>query len=226
MIYDMFAYYYDQMMADIDYDIFLDLVLKYIPKDKYILDAGCGTGIITMALKKMGYQISGLDISNDMLMILRHKMDMENVYFPLYENDLCDELPKNSFGAVISFLDVINYIIDYKKALRNIYDSLIPGGIFIFDISTVNFFKELIGYTEDDDYDDFSYHWEIEAGKEENSVVHHLAIKNKHGKVFIENHYQKTYDDQVYLDYLKSLGFRVIKETGFDNLKTFFICYK
>ena len=76
MIYDMFAYYYDQMMADIDYDIFLDLVLKYIPKDKYILDAGCGTGIITMALKKMGYQITGLDISNDMLMILRHKMDM------------------------------------------------------------------------------------------------------------------------------------------------------
>ena len=36
----MFAYYYDQMMEDIDYDIFLDLVLKYIPKDKYVLDAG------------------------------------------------------------------------------------------------------------------------------------------------------------------------------------------
>ena len=38
--------------------------------------------------------------------------------------------------------------------------------------------------------------------------------------------YQKTYDDQVYMNYLTSLGFRVIKENGFDNLKTFFICYK
>lgn len=226
MLYESFAYYYDQMMEDIDYDIFIDLVKKYIPKDKYILDAGAGTGRVSISLAKLGYMVSALDISNDMLMILRNNMDINNVYFPLYEADLKEPLPKNSFGAVISFLDVINYIDDYKLALKNIYDCLTEGGIFIFDISTVKYFNELIGYVEEDNFDEFSYHWEIEKGNDENSVIHHLSIINKNGIKFEETHYQKTYDDHTYISYLEKIGFKVQIEKGFEDYKTFFICYK
>lgn len=227
MIYETFAYYYDKMMEDIDYDLFIELVRKYIPCDKHILDAGCGTGHVSIMLADLGYQVTALDISSDMLSILRHKMDVYDIHFPIYEADLCDPLPKNCFDAVVSFLDVINYIDDYELALKNIYETLSDQGIFIFDISTVSYFKELVGYHEEESFEDFSYKWNIKKGNDENAVVHHLSITNSLNKEFSETHYQKTYNEDVYYNYLLKLGFkRVIMESGFDNLKTFFICYK
>lgn len=226
MAYETFAYYYDQMMEDIDYDVFLDLVTRYVKKDQYILDAGCGTGRVTIALKELGYDIIGADISSEMLMIMHDNMEERDVHFPIFETDIVEGLPVNSFNAIISFLDVINYIDDYKKALKNMYDALTDDGILIFDISTVSYFKELVGYHEEDDYETFKYSWDIEEGKTPNSVIHHLEITNQLGQTFKETHYQKTYDDDVYESYLKSLGFKVKKEKGFDDLKTFFICYK
>ena len=151
-MYKSFSYYYDQMMSDIDYDYFINIALKYISKDKNVIDIGCGTGTITLALKKQGYEICGMDNSSDMLVICHQKMVENNVYFPIFENNVEEELPDKSFDVAISFLDVMNYV-DYKKAFKSIYHCLKDGGIFLFDVDQVSYINEVKGYEESDEYD-------------------------------------------------------------------------
>lgn len=65
-----------------------------------ILDAGCGTGLAGVELKKRGYQnVDGMDLSPDMLMMARRK----DVYGDLREADMTEKLdyPDNMYDAII-----------------------------------------------------------------------------------------------------------------------------
>lgn len=225
MAYESFAYYYDRLMQDVDYEVFLKLVHEYVGKDKTILDAGCGTGMISIPLALEGYSVSGCDLSQDMLINLRHKLDKLGISFPIYEANIEEDLPIDSYDCILSFLDVINYIPSDKKALKTVYESLKPGGIFLFDISNVSYFEELIGYHEEDSFDDFSYKWDVEKGKKPNSVIHHLVFQ-AHGEIFQENHYQVTHEVSYYLKILFKLGFHVETRPAFQGIKTIFVCRK
>ena len=107
-MYNNFSYYYDLMMQDVCYDIFVDIVKENVSLDKTILDCGCGTGNVSIPLAKDGYNITGIDLSSDMLTICKSKQEKENVNFPLYENNLEEEIGFELYDCCISFLDVIN----------------------------------------------------------------------------------------------------------------------
>lgn len=217
-MYKSFSYYYDKMMEDIDYDYFINIVKKYVPINYCILDAGCGTGTITMALKKEGYEICGVDNSSDMLMICKNKMEDNNLFFPIYENNIEEELPIEAFDCVISFLDVINYT-DYKKVFKNIYDSLKKEGLFIFDVDQVEYLNGLKGYQEKEEYEDFKYEWNI-LDNGDNAIIHDLLIVDNNNQ-FKEKHYQKTYEKKIYIDELEKLGFCVEELKESDDIKLY-----
>jgi len=221
-MYNSFSYYYDLMMESVDYDIFIDIVKEHISKDKSILDAGCGTGNVSIPLALDGYNVTGIDISADMLTICKHKEQLNNVNFPIFENNLEEEIGIELFDSCISFLDVINYV-DYKKAFKNIYNVLKKGGIFIFDVNDFDYQESMKGYVEEDSYDLFSYTWKI-LDNGIGSIKHDLTIKTK-DEVFNEIHYQTTYKKDVYIKELESLGFdvEVLIE---DGIKVFFKCIK
>ncbi|MBP5445223.1 MAG: class I SAM-dependent methyltransferase [Acholeplasmatales bacterium] len=221
-MYNNFSYYYDLMMQDVCYDIFVDIVKENVSLDKTILDCGCGTGNVSIPLAKDGYNITGIDLSSDMLTICKSKQEKENVNFPLYENNLEEEIGFELYDCCISFLDVINYV-DYKLAFKNIYDCLKCGGIFIFDVNDFNYQESMKNYVEEDTNDLFSYTWKIldnGVGK----IKHDLTIKTKDDE-FREIHYQETYPKEVYIKELESLGFKVEILID-DNIKVFFKCIK
>ena len=221
-MYNNFSYYYDLMMESVDYDIFVDIVKKHIPIDKTILDAGCGTGNVSIPLKKLGYNVVGIDNSTDMLTICMDKQVECGINFPIYDNNIEEDLGTELFDSVISFLDVINYV-DYKKAFKNIYNVLKKGGIFIFDVNDYNYQESMKGYTEEDSNDLFSYTWKI-LDNGIGSIKHDLTIKTKDNS-FNEIHYQTTYKKEVYIKELESLGFKVEVLTE-DDIKVFFKCIK
>ena len=221
-MYNNFSYYYDLMMESVDYDIFINLAKEHISKDKTILDCGCGTGNVGIPLKKLGYNITGIDISNEMLAICKYKQELNNVSFPIFENDLEEDLGHDLFDACISFLDVINYV-DYKKAFKNIYNVLKSGGIFIFDVNDFNYQESMKGYTEEETNDLFSYTWKI-LDNGVGSIKHDLTIKTD-SDTFNEIHYQTTYDKEVYIKELECLGFKV-EVLIEDDIKVFFKCIK
>ena len=221
-MYNNFSYYYDLMMEDVDYDLFVNLVKDNISKDKTILDCGCGTGNISIPLKKDGYNITGIDYSSDMLTVCKAKQETNNINFPIFENNIEEDLGLELFDACISFLDVINYV-DYKLAFKSIYNVLKKGGIFIFDINDFDYQESMKGYIEEDSNDLFSYKWMI-LDNGVGSIKHDLTIKTE-DNTFNEIHYQTTYKKEVYIKELESLGFSVEILID-DGIKVFFKCIK
>lgn len=100
-----------------------------------VLEVGCGTGRFLPFMAEKGCNITGIDISEEMLKVARRRVDQsEHKKITLLQND-ADEIPfrDHSFDIIYSIL-VINLIPDFKTAFREINRVIKPGGLFIFSV--------------------------------------------------------------------------------------------
>ncbi|MBQ1188434.1 MAG: methyltransferase domain-containing protein [Peptococcaceae bacterium] len=77
MAYETLAVMYDALMDDVDYEAWADYIDRMLKKHgcpgKRLLDLGCGTGSISIPLAQKGYQVTGVDLSEEMLAVAREK---------------------------------------------------------------------------------------------------------------------------------------------------------
>lgn len=87
MSYHIFSYFYDKVMDQSVYDDWMAFINKYQPADKNleILELACGTGQIAVQLAKRGHDVTGFDLSEDMLVLANERMQEENVSFELLQ---------------------------------------------------------------------------------------------------------------------------------------------
>jgi SAM-dependent methyltransferase len=156
-IYSDFAYCYDLFMDDIPYDDWAEYLLKLLSDQKVdkglVCELGCGTGEMTLRLFDAGYDMIGLDVSEDMLMVARDKMyecaqeDEEiNIFYTC--QDMRDFELYGTVAAFVSVCDSMNYITDYRdlvKVFKNVNNYLDKQGIFIFDLKTDYFYRHSLG---------------------------------------------------------------------------------
>lgn len=102
-----------------------------------ILEAAVGSGRIMIPLLEDGFDVEGIDYSEDMLKVCRERCEERNLEATLYEADLKNFTLPNQYEAIIiptgSFC-LIEKLEDAKNALQRIYDHLLPGGRFIVDL--------------------------------------------------------------------------------------------
>lgn len=147
--YTFLPYYYDKLNSSVDYDGYADYIdrkLKEnnIEKGDLVLDLACGTGAITTRLAKMGYDMTGVDISSEMLeMACRKNPDILWLNQDMREFELY-----GTVKAVICCLDSINYLlkpVDLNKCFSLVSNYLEPKGIFLFDINSEYKFENIYG---------------------------------------------------------------------------------
>lgn len=116
-----------------------------IENSRLVIDVGCGTGKFTCLLAKKGLDMTGLDVSPEMLDVARENAEDEGVN-ALW---LCQDMAKiNTFGSYAAMLctyDGINHLTTesrLKSFIKKSINFVDPGGLLIFDFLTPEYFRE------------------------------------------------------------------------------------
>ena len=92
-MYEQFATVYDEMMEEIPYDEwfikFQEILKEHGITSGHVCELGCGTGEMVSRFAKAGYEVTGIDISPDMLAKACEKTEgMEKISY--FEEDMTD----------------------------------------------------------------------------------------------------------------------------------------
>ena len=147
--YRSFAQVYDLFMDNVDYDSWssylIGLLKRYGVDSGLVLELGCGTGNMTERLARAGYDMIGVDCSEDMLEIAQEKKLESGLDILYLEQDMREFELYGTVRAVVSVCDSLNYILEEEELLqvfRLVNNYLDPGGIFLFDLNTVQKYRE------------------------------------------------------------------------------------
>lgn len=221
--YAHLAPYYEVLSETRDWDAWLAFVQavleQAIGEGKFdLLDAACGTGRIAVGLSVLGHRVTGVDISRSMLVQARQNAEESGIELPLYHQDLRELNLPEAFDAAICLCDSMNYITDLAgitAALRNLWQTLRPGGVLLFDVNTAWKLEHVYGdYTYAEHVGDLSYIWENAYDPYNRTVTMHLAFFiNEGGKTYRrvdEVHVQKAYTHAEILTSLADAGFELV----------------
>ncbi len=221
MSYQQFAYLYDELMEDAPYPEWLSFVktasAKYLKNGSRFLDVGCGTGSMTILLAKEGFDVTGVDLSSDMLMVAKEKADSEKVSISLFQQDMRDLEGLGSYDCVTILCDSLNYILteeDVKRTFLSAGNHLKAGGLLLFDVHSIHKINEIfIGQTFGSNEERLSYIWQCYDGEYENSVEHDLSFFIQNGSKYErydEFHTQRTFSVEDYTRWLKDCGYDLL----------------
>lgn len=223
--YTGFAGVYDRFMDNIPYKDWCEYVTRLLTEygisSGLVLDLGCGTGSLTELLADKGYDMIGVDSSEDMLQIAMEKRERSGKDILYLLQDMREFELYGTVRAVISICDCMNYILEYKdmvEVFRLVNNYLDPGGIFIFDLNTIYKYEILMGEsTIAEDREECSFIWDNYYDKETRINEYDLSLFiRQEGNIYRkyrENHYQKAYS----LDEVKM----AITEAGMDFVAAF-----
>ena len=154
MAYNEFAYFYDEFNGEADYDALYGYITDELKAhgitDGILADLGCGTGDLTLMLTQAGYDVIGIDRSEEMLSVLREKADELGLTgrLLLLKQDLLDLDLYGTIRAAVSTFDTFSHIgpqENFEKAIRKAAYFMERGGVFIFDLNTPYKHRNVLG---------------------------------------------------------------------------------
>jgi len=203
--YTSFAAVYDLFMDNIPYAQWCayvtGLLRSHGVKNGLVLDLGCGTGSLTQLLAAEGYDMIGVDNSDEMLQIAVEKR-ADTDYDILYLlQDMRDFELYGTVAAAVSICDSMNYILEYDDLVtvfRLVNNYLDPSGIFIFDLNTVYKYETLLGEsTIAENREESSFIWDNYYDNESRINEYDLTLFiQEEGSLYRrydETHYQRAY---------------------------------
>lgn len=150
MAYEDFAFWYDALNTDADYDRYVQVLCGLFEKHGVgpglVVDLGCGTGECTLRLAGAGYEMIGVDGSANMLSVFRDKIPEKSNILLLCQNLEDLDLYGTVQGAVSTF-DTLSHLAPEQldKTLARVSLFLEPGGVLLFDVNTPYKHREVLG---------------------------------------------------------------------------------
>lgn len=231
--YTDFAQVYDELMDETPYEKWsqniTNVLAEYNIRDGLVLELGCGTGSITELLASKGYDMIGVDASEEMLNIANDKR-IESGHDILYLNqDMRTFELYGTVRAAVSVCDSLNYLLedeDIIECFKLVNNYLDPKGIFFFDFNTRYKYENVIGNTViAENREDCSFIWENYYDPEEMINEYDLTIFVKEDsededifRRFQEVHYQRGYTLDEMKEFIEKAGLVFIKAYDADTL--------
>lgn len=200
--YTGFAEVYDLFMDNVPYQewsrYLISLLEEYGVSQGLVLELGCGTGKMTRLLAQAGYDMIGVDCSEEMLQIAKEKSDILYLLQDMREFELY-----GTVKAVVCICDSLNYILeeeDLCTVFKLVNNYLDPGGVFIFDMNTLYKYREILGEnTICENREEGSFIWENFYDEDEQMNQYDLTLFiRQEGKADLYRKYEETHLQRGY----------------------------
>src|SRR5699024_3210462 len=220
--YGKFAQVYDLFMDNVDYEGWADCLEKHLKEegieDGLVLELGCGTGTMTGLLARRGYDMIGVDNSEEMLAEAMEKKVEDGLDILYLLQDMQEFELYGTVRAVVSVCDSVNYVTEkeeLEQVFRLVNNYLDPGGIFVFDFNTEYKYREVLGdRTIAENREDSSFIWDNYYYEEEHMNEYELTLfiqeadqKELYHK-YQETHFQRAYTLEEIRELLEKSGLR------------------
>lgn len=240
-MYSEAAGLYDRLTEDVDYTsyagYFREIFDRWsVIKTNNVMETGCGTGSLTLALAELGFEMTGIDSSAEML----SEAYVKKGPGILWVNQDVTELDLfGTYEAAVSFLDCINHILDegsVKEYFRLMHNYIEPEGLFVFDMNSPHKFRETYGnnvfYSVGDD---FAYIWQNDYDEQTCLCTMDMTFFHKEGNAyqrFDTVNIEKSYGVDYLSGLLEKAGFRIealyndrtFDKPSDDSERIFFVC--
>lgn len=228
--YEALARFYDELTEDVDYGAWADFYERLFARAARpihtVLDLACGTGTLTCLLAERGYEMIGVDASEEMLLEAAEKAavlpaDKRPMFLhqPMEELDLY-----GTIDACVCALDSVNYVTEPKKlrrAFERVQLFLMPGGLFIFDINTPAKLRGMDGQMFLDEREEVYCVWRAECRGRLCTYGFDLFTREENGlwSRAWEEHQEYAYEPAELEEYLHQAGFDQVRWYGDRKLR-------
>ena len=219
--YHNLAVSYDRLTSDVDYKatvaFYMDILHREGLRPRTAVDLACGTGSVTVLLAQMGLQVTGVDMSEEMLTVASQKAMEQDLPIRFICQRLEELTLPRGVDLAVCALDSLDYITDpeaCRQAIARVYKVLNPGGIFIFDVNTPEKLRAMDGQVFLDEDDDVYCVWRGEFDEETNICSYGMDLFQRRGETWVrsfEEHREYAYSQQQLTGYLKAAGFTHIE---------------
>jgi SAM-dependent methyltransferase len=215
--YSKFASYYDTLTMDVDYISYAKYIKQLFELHNLnpllVLDLACGTGSLSFALEKLGYDVIGVDNSEQMLSkaFMKAQKTKSKTMF------ICQDMQEldlyGTVDAVVCSLDSINHLTTSQKVIntfKKVSLFLNPDGLFIFDINSEYKFKNILSdNTFVYDYDEVYCVWQNSYNSKTKLCRFDLTFFENNNEKYTrydESFYEREYSQKNIEKYLSESG--------------------
>lgn len=223
--YQALARSYDALTTDVGYRkraAYLDRLFRGHPLPVHtVLDLACGTGTLTCLLAEMGYEMIGVDASEDMLAQAQQKAFDVKGEQPIFLHQSMPRLDLyGTVEAAVSCLDSINYLTelrDLKRTMDRLRLFIAPGGLLVFDVNSQAKMEALDGQVFLDETEDVYCVWRASYSRRSRIMTYGMDLFQRQGGLWkrsAEEHRERAWTVEELESVLTEAGFGSIRLYG------------
>lgn len=246
--YTGFAGVYDELMDAAPYGEWCQRIVDYIEKygvsrpvrgrmndgqtldealeseKNLVLDLGCGTGTLTELMARRGYDMIGIDLSCEMLLLALEKKEAAGLDIMYFCQDMRELDMYSTIGTIYSVCDSVNYLLedeDVIQCFRQVNMFLFPRGLFLFDFNTVYKYEQIGDSVIAESREDCSFIWDNYYHPQTHTNEYDLTIyQRQEGDLyrrFDETHVQRGYTLEEMKGFLTAAGLEFLEAIDADT---------
>lgn len=184
-------------------------------KKGHILDVACGTGEYSISLAHLNYQVTGFDLSEQMIHYAKQKAEKEQVKVNFRIQNMLDLSDDSIYEGIICIGNSLVHLdneTEIKQALRNMYNALKPHGTVIIQVINYDLIleKKLPGLSTvtNQEYS-FYRNYEFDGSK-----IHFKTRLTDGLRVFVDETLLFPLKYQSLLDLLEEAGYKDVSTVG------------